>query len=463
MTVAMRNRPDEWWTAIGVGALLGAAYTLSPLTILVVVCLPLVWRRVSRGLSDLERRWLAIVLCAALAVRLIAIAGLFLSAGPSVPFTNFFGDEELFKRRSLWMRNIGLGVPIAASDAIYAFDDVGRSLHLYVLAYLQAVVGSAPYGILMLNALVYAVGALTLYRLVRPVFGGVAALGGLTLLMFLPSLLSWSISALKEPAYMCVGAIEMALAVSIFRRRGLWAPLAAGVAVVACAFVLQGLRDGGIAMAGIGVGGGLMISLVVMRPRLMAAVLVALPVMLVVAFNRPAVQLRAWSAVHEAANKNWGYINTPGYSYRLLDERFYSDRSNVPSMTPVEAGRFLVRAAVDYVTVPLPWAIESRAALTFLPEQIVWYGLVALLPIGLWRGLRRDALITSLLAAHAFAAALLVALTGGNVGTLVRHRGLALPYVVWLSALGGVEVIRILLARARAGTNTVGTAVPTKA
>ena len=29
-----------------------------------------------------------------------------------------------------------------------------------------------------------------------------------------------------------------------------------------------------------------------------------------------------------------------------------------------------------------------------------------------------------------------MALTSGNVGTLVRHRGLALPYIVWLSAVG---------------------------
>ena len=29
-----------------------------------------------------------------------------------------------------------------------------------------------------------------------------------------------------------------------------------------------------------------------------------------------------------------------------------------------------------------------------------------------------------------------MALTGGNIGTLVRHRGLALPYLIWLSAVG---------------------------
>jgi hypothetical protein len=50
--------------------------------------------------------------------------------------------------------------------------------------------------------------------------------------------------------------------------------------------------------------------------------------------------------------------------------------------------------------------------------------------------LRRDALVTSVLATYAFAVAALVAVTGGNIGTLVRHRGLALPYLIWLSAVG---------------------------
>ena len=462
MRVTAAGGAGQWRVAAAAGIVLGAAYALSPLTVLVLATLPLFWRWVSRDLSERERYWLAVVLCAAVAVRLIAIGGLFVTANASVPYANFFGDEEFFKRRSVWMRNIGLGVPIAGSDVIYAYDDVGRSLHLYVLAYLQAMVGNAPYGILMLNAAVYAVGALALYRLVRPAFGGVAALGGLALLLFLPSLMTWSISALKEPSYMCAGALETVAAVALVRSHRIRWRLVSAAVIVACAFVLQGLREGGLAMALIGVGGGLAATAVIRRPRLLLAGLVALPLTIVIAINRPAVEMRIWSAVHESAAKNWGYINTPGFSYKLLDERIYADRSNVTTMTPPEMTRFVLSAVGAYVAVPLPWRIESRAALAYLPEQILWYGLIALLPIGVWVGLRRDALITSILTAHAMAAALMVALTGGNVGTLVRHRGLALPYVVWLSALGGVEVTRILLARARTPRVGVPQAIPTK-
>jgi hypothetical protein len=86
--------------------------------------------------------------------------------------------------------------------------------------------------------------------------------------------------------------------------------------------------------------------------------------------------------------------------------------------------------------VPRPWTIESRPALAFVPELMVWYCILALLPFGFVVALRRDPMVTMVLGAYAFALAALVAVTGGNIGTLVRHRGLALPYLIWLSAVG---------------------------
>jgi hypothetical protein len=120
----------------------------------------------------------------------------------------------------------------------------------------------------------------------------------------------------------------------------------------------------------------------------------------------------------------------------------------VPTMTGAEAGRFVVRALYSYVTVPLPWQIESRGALAFLPEQTIWLLLIALVPFGAVAGFRRDPELISLLFMHGAAVSMLVALSGGNVGTLIRHRGLAMPYFAWLAALGAVIVGNWILARA---------------
>jgi hypothetical protein len=114
-------------------------------------------------------------------------------------------------------------------------------------------------------------------------------------------------------------------------------------------------------------------------------------------------------------------------------------------MTFGEAARFVVRAVASYVTVPMPNELYSTAALAFVPEQLVWYVLVLTVPFGVVFALRRDVVVASLLLLHAIVAALPVALTSGNIGTLVRHRGFALPYLTWIAAVGACE----LLARAR--------------
>jgi hypothetical protein len=90
--------------------------------------------------------------------------------------------------------------------------------------------------------------------------------------------------------------------------------------------------------------------------------------------------------------------------------------------------------------------------LAYLPEQALWWTMIALAPFGVAMGLKRDALLTSTLAAHAVAIAMMVALTSGNIGTLIRHRGLVFPYLVWIAALGGGGLVANLYQRAQRGS-----------
>jgi hypothetical protein len=149
-------------------------------------------------------------------------------------------------------------------------------------------------------------------------------------------------------------------------------------------------------------------------------------------------------------------VLTPGFSYQLVPQRYYIRRDLLLNdMPPADAGQFAVKAIWSYFAEPLPWRTESRAVLAYLPEQFLWYLMALLLPIGIVAGLRHSVLVTSLLVAHATAAILLVALTSGNIGTLIRHRSLALPYLIWLSALGAQECARLLSDRRRSSVEEV--------
>jgi hypothetical protein len=319
--------------AVTAGIAVGFAYTMSPLTIIAIGLLLPLWKYGIADLDERERRWFTAIFVVAIITRLAIIGGLFLSADSSIPYANFFGDEEFFKRRTTWLLNLGMGTPISPADYFYAFDETGKTSYLFVLTYVQALVGLAPYGVHVLNALLYVAAAVILFRLVRPSFGSLATLGGLMILLFLPSLFIWSISALKEPLYFFVVSLNLLAAAAVLRSERWWQRALAVLAVAVGGYLLQSIREGGLAIAGVGLVGGAVLSFLATRRRLLTVVVIAVPLVAAIALTRPGVQARAWSVVNEAAYKHWGHVHTPGWTYKILDDRLYPDRDLIPTMT----------------------------------------------------------------------------------------------------------------------------------
>ena len=428
------------------GIAIGIVYTLSPLTVWFAIGIVPIVFLAGRGMDPGERRFVIGLLIVAVALRVIAVAGLFASTDHStVPFGSFFGDEEYFIKRGLWLRTLALGIPLQSLDLESAFQSYNASNHLYLLALIQMLVGPAPYGLHLLGILFYVLSAVLLFRLVRSTYGRMPAIVGLAALLLIPSLFAWSVSVLKEPLFVLISATILVLAARLARAASFTRRLLMLAAAVALALILDTIRQGGAALSAVGVLGGLLIGFLAIRPRLMLAVLVLTPILVGAALSRPQVQLRAYTAIQTAARQHWGHVVvSPGYAYRLLDDRFYPDLNEVSDLRLGETLRFVVRAAVAYVAEPLPWKTQSRVALAYLPEQIVWYLIALLVPIGLPFAFRRDPIVTGLLVAHALAIGAAVALNGGNVGTLVRHRGLVLPYLVWLSAVGACQLLSFM-------------------
>lgn len=92
--------------------------------------------------------------------------------------------------------------------------------------------------------------------------------------------------------------------------------------------------------------------------------------------------------------------------------------------------------ALYVVAAPVPWNARGWLELATIPEMLLWYATIgfalrALLrrPLRSWRP-------------HAYALlmmlgiALALSLVEGNVGTLVRHRGMLIPFVATLAAVG---------------------------
>lgn len=433
------------WCAAAAGVAAGVAYTLSPLSLWLAVGAIAIVAVGGRGLPDRERGWLTAVLALAILSRVAVVVALCLVSPHDDQASGLlFGDEAYALARSWRMRNVLLGVPALKFDYMRAFDDYGRSSYITLMTAVELIVGPAPYGLRLLNALIYIAAVLLLFRQARRAFGALPAWLGLLFLLFVPTLFAWSIALLKEPLYFLMTVLVLVGALQILRARASPARLGLLLLVIVALHGLEDLRPRFAALACLGLACGGVLEFISARPRRLAAAAVAITVAAVVALAAPNLRGRGLQALDAAAKTQAGHVFTVGHSYKLLDEGYYVDpRANpVFHLTLQEAVPFVTRAIGSFLVVPLPWTAASVTELAFMPEQVMWYVGLALLPIGLIRAHRLDPRLTMMLVGYVLPIAVAVALTTGNVGTLIRHRTLIMPFVVWVNAVGFCAVLQ---------------------
>ena len=447
-------------SSVAAGLALAALYTLSPLGLCASALALIVMAAAHRGLSGGERRVLTTVLAAALTLRLAAIVAIFFA---NIPIHDdqfvgsFSGDGAYAMARALRSRDVLLSAAASKYDYVVAFDEYGRNSYVSFLTVAQIAFGPAPYGLRLINAVLFIAGALLLYRVARETLGAAPAMAGLTALLFFPTLFVWSISLLKESLYFA-GSALIFWAVFLALRTDSWRTrLFAVLAGMFGAVVIYDLRSGAVWLAALGLGAGLTLRLVLASwRRLVGAVAVAI-VAFALLLSRPAAQDRVIGALESTAKTHTGHVFTVGHAYKLLDEGFYfnpqTPAASTLTLTAGQSARYVIRALVSFAVIPAPWQLTSLRELVYLPEQLLWYAVVLLLPMGIVAGWRRDPLVTSLLVGYAAPTACVLALTNGNVGTLLRLRGLVVPYLVWVSSIGFFASLQ-LLARKGAGTGS---------
>jgi hypothetical protein len=440
--------------AIAAGVAMGVVYTASPLTFLVIGAFPLVAWFAARGLQPGDARTVVFVLSAAFLTRLAVIAALFIAGLPwhnDLSVGALAGDEAYNVSRALRARDVALGLATSKYDYVVAYDEYGRSSYLAFLTVLQTLLGPVPFGIKVFNAMLFVAGASLLFALVRRSYGMVPATTALAILLFVPTLLYASTSALKESAYLFATATCLASAIGTVRARSVTQRVVAVLVLVGSLWMLSDLRRAGaeLALAGLAVGFASYVALQTRRRRTAAVLLVA--AVLVAAVMVPRINARLLAGVTEAAKIHSGHVFTVGHAYKLLDDGFYYSPSapaaSSLTLTNDHAARFLLRSVYTFMLTPLPWEMRSRGELLLLPEQILWYLVLIGLPVGAVSGWRRDPLLTALLIGFVLPTAAVLAVTNGNVGTLLRLRGLVTPYLLWVSVLGCCVVLDRLAQR----------------
>ena len=442
--VGLTEHPFAWMILTGI--VLGIGYAASPLTVwflgsVVFLC---IWAR--RGLSVRERQWVLGLLLFAVAARLLLVALLFLTTDPFETKSFFWdGDGIYLKQRAEWIRSVWLGNQIAPLDYDRAFfRGYGWTSYIYVIAYVQYWLGESPYGIHLLNVFLSLSVAVVLYRLVRKAYGKTAALIGLALSLFMPTLLLWSVSALKESLYIFLIMLGLVGTVTVVRGPSMMRRILGLCAVIISFATIDGVRFGGEIVLGAGLAGGLFGAVTARRLWVAVLVLALLPFVGYRLMQTDVVYSRVQPQLQWLALQHVGHVKTEGNAYKLLDERFYIDSARdetIATWTPAEQLRYFVRATASFIAVPLPWQARSTTEMLFLPQQIIWYLMILFAVVGSVSGVRRDPFVTCMLLAIVVVGSVAVALGSGNIGTMVRHRDTVVPFVVWLSAGGVVATV----------------------
>ena len=256
----------------------------------------------------------------------------------------------------------------------------------------------------------------------------------------MPSIFVWSVAPLKEAPFYILAAVAIRAMLWLLRPSRWWHIPVAAASIAAALWTIHIVRPQWALLTGAALAAGAA-GWIAFHHRRVAACAAAAGVTLALAIGAaPRAGAFIADGLATSTRRHMGNVFVQGHSYALLDPSAYAFGGEMTS-GPRSVARFVVRASVRFFTVPEPWLLKPGFELLMIPQQMVWYAVLALVGAGMLAGLRRDSLLTSVFAAFVLVGALAIGLNSGNVGTLIRHRDAIVPFAIWLAALGGTRVL----------------------
>ena len=279
-------------------------------------------------------------------------------------------------------------------------------------------VGPSAFMLHIFNALFCCLAALLIYLLTMRICSHhPSALMAMSLTLFFPSQIMWSVEMLKEPLIQCCVASILYLFVDMITGRKwvyllplavLWYPLGHlrrfSHFVMLSTLVLSGILA------------------IPRKLRVSLAIILVLGVAFTIRLG-PAEIHHYWELGKDrVVGTQIGFITTGGSWYRFIPERF-NPGMTTPQMTIVEFGLSYLKAVGYYLLVPFPSLNISFNKVWALPQIFIWYILLfgCLIP-GVLYLVRYHFRVTAVVIVYLFFFTSVQALFTGNEGTAFRQR-----------------------------------------
>ncbi len=444
-----------WWIAAGL--LFGAAAVFSPGAIFILLLAGLTALALRACARREDRRFVVGLFLAGFLVRVFFSLGLDLGsllAGERWPGKVGAVQGWEINIRDRTRSYLNLGDSDFFSDRAYALSEYARGKretvlflslkkprphgYLYVMALFYYLFDFSPISVKFINGLIGALLAPLVFFLAQACISRWVARASALLAAFLPSLVLWSATNLKDPSFITLTALLFLLIVKIQQARTARGALLYGAlvipgillhmtlrsdagfswALVGCAAVSYGLGRihwvGRLAALGAGCA-----AVVLLWPRLFEK--------LTFAFYRHLGNVDFVSNPHTQTSR---YLPEAFYRNDL-----YQEAPRIMTDVPVLLAT-MGRAVSHYLLEPTPARMGEISLAAVYPQMILWYGLLPFALLGAWFCLRRNFQRSGFLVTTLAVWILIGALAGGNVGLLFRIRDMVTPFLLILASTG---------------------------
>lgn len=450
------------WKPLALGSLLGVAAAVSPGGVFVFLLVAGTCAALHRFASKEDRAFLIRLFVFAFAVRALLSLALDLGSwiaegyppmqkGPAeywdlgiLEKTREYiriGDSDAYSQRGYCLAQYVGGSREAV--VLRRIQVYGYHAYILVIGWFYSLFGFSPVSVKWLNGWFGALHVLAVFFLAKRCFqSGIARWAGVGVALF-PTLALWSATNLKEPLFFLLTALLFLLFTALRAPAGLKRWALTGGAFLLVFWMLQGLGRKEVSLS-------LAVCLMAvfflekcLRRR--GGTLVLLLGMILLLQFKPWDKVR--QAIHLGLYRHMGYVHTESTTYRYLPDRFYNASSPLLKGTLTDAdARAVIRslpiAAMHYLLQPFPWWPMKRFAGPIIAQMIGWYFLLLFAAIGVAAGLRWNAWNCGFLAAAGSVWVLMGALSGGNIGTLIRLRDMVTPIVLIFAAAGLWALVR---------------------
>lgn len=357
---------------------------------------------------------------------------------------NFLFNDEFDNVNRAWLMN-----KLAASDIFqngerilqwngnlysmsqnFKFGLYNQHLHIFLLFFWITLFGDSVLAIISFNCFIACVTALIGYFLAKQWFNKSAARIAGILICFFPTLFLWSLTALKETLFvMFVLLSYLAFSYLLKTKKIIYIILLFGAT-----YAMFLMRDKTYFL-------GLFLvfmffyaiyfTFTCRKVFVKRTLFLLLCIIFIYGIFRHVSLLHMFKIETLRFFKfHVGVVHSGGFVYHVLPESFYSPYLQIYDWPLAIAVRYVIFSLINFFTLPHFWSVHANSQLIYYPMMILWWSIMFFFWVGVFFAFqdRNKNVIYSFWVI--FCIMFLLAMTGGNIGTLIRHRDMVTPVIM---------------------------------